>query len=186
MHDHPATEVDKNRTLPFRQYMTDDGSATGTSDMQVVASAASPSDFYVEGVSEYDIYIKALSFQIVDASAVLNKFGNVTALTNGVQLLWVTDNFGTVTIHDGMQSNFDFVRMAMGEPGFGDGAGAFRGSNVSGTAEGYLPVIDFAKLTGNPWGLRLKKNTRERLVLRVQDDTTGVDAFDAIAYGSQI
>lgn len=168
--------------IPFRQYLTDDGTATGTNDMQVSASAASPQDFFISAVSDGDIYITALSFVIADQNATLNSFGAVTALTNGCQLLWQTTD-RTVTIHDALQSNWDFVRLCQGQPAFGDSAAAFRASNVSGNSEGYTPALDIRTVFGMPWGIKLRQGTVQKLIMRVRDDTTGVDQFDCIAYG---
>jgi len=176
----PATEQ-IDTVIPFRQYLTADGTSGGSNDMQVSASAASPSDFYISA-GDKDIYITTLSFIIADQNATLNNFGAVTALTNGCQLLWQTTD-RTVTIHDALQSNFDFVRLCGGKPAFGDAAGAFRASNVSGNSEGYIPILDIVNQFGMPWGIKLRRGSTQRLTLRVRDDTTGVDAFNCIAYG---
>jgi len=82
-----------------------------------------------------------------------------------------------------LKSNFDFVRLAGGKPSFGDGAGAFRAGNMFGTSEGYLPCVDFDEIFNLQWGLRLRKGTNDRIVLRVRDDVTGIDAFNAQCYG---
>lgn len=160
---------------------------TGTNDMQVAASASSPSDFYVEAHPTRDRYISLLSFLIADGAAQLNQFGAITALTNGCRLFY-TDEFGDVDIHTALQSNFDFIRLCVGEPAFtggtsGGGTADFRALNVSGTSEGYLPTLDIKRTFGFRWGIRITHGTKQRLTMRVQDDTTGVDAFNCIAYG---
>ena len=170
--------------IPFRQFLTDDGTSAGSEDMQVSASAAAPQDFWVGTHADCDIYITALSFVISDQNAVLNNFGNITALSNGCQLLWVTTD-RTVTIHAALQSNFDFIRLCQGQPAFGDSAAAFRASNVSGNSEGYIPALDIVRTFGMPWGIKLRQATTQKLILRVRDNTTGVDQFDCIAYGFQ-
>lgn len=182
---HPG-RINGTFAAPFRQYFTDDGTATGTSDMQVVASAAAPSLFWISASQQYDRFIKLISIEISDASATLEKFGNITALSNGCKLEWITQEFGTVTFDDALKSNWNFVRMCAGSPAFGDGAGAFRASNVSGTSEGYIPVLDTAHVFGNPWGIPLRKGTTDRIQFTVQDDTTGVDSFNAIGFGTQV
>jgi len=37
-----------------------------------------------------------------------------------------------------------------------------------------------------PWGLRLRKGTKDRLVFTVRDNITAIDQFDAIAYGLKL
>ncbi len=171
----------KGRAVVFRQYLTADGTASGSNDMQVDGSSTSV-EFWVPSNSTYDLYIANISFVIADASAVLNKFGNLTALTNGCDVEYFADG-STTTIGTALKSNFDFVRLCLGSPSFGDGAGAFRASNVESTSEGYLPVLNFSQVFGFPYGIRLRPATSDKLIVRVNDNTTGVDAFNAIAYG---
>ena len=165
----------------FRQFLTNGGTASDSNDMQVDGSTTAV-EFWVPADATYDLYISTLSFVIADASATLDKFGNITALTNGCDLEYFTDG-GTTTIASALQSNFDFVRLCQGNPPFGDGAAAFRANNIQGTSEGYLPVLDFKAVFGLPWGIRLRPGTTDKLLVRVNDNTTGVDAFNCIAYG---
>jgi hypothetical protein len=172
----------KQKIIPFRQYMTLDGTATGTNDMRVNGSSSVPIDFYVPSSLDGDRFITVISFLISDASAVLSKFGNLTALTNGCQLLYNSKDFGDIYFNTALKSNFDFVRFCLGQPSFGDGAGAFRGANVVSTSEGYFPFLDISRLIP-PSGLKLDKSTQQKLTFRVRDDVRTVDGFDAIAYG---
>ena len=171
----------KGRAQIFRQFMTNDGTSSGSNDMQVDGSTTAV-EFWVQADSTNDLYISSLSFVISDASATLNKFGNITALTNGCDLEYFTDG-GTTTIANALKTNFDFVRLCLGNPSFGDSAGAFRASNVEGTSEGYLPVLDLKNVFGIPWGIRLRPGSSDKIILRVNDNTTGVDAFNCITYG---
>ena len=127
-----------------------------------------------------------ISFEVADAGAVLNDFGSLPELTNGVKFCWVTQDLGTYIFDEGIKSNWDLVRLCGGVPSFGDGAGAFRASNVSGTSEGYIPTFDTQKLFGLPWGLRLKKGTLDRLEIIVRDNISNIDSFNAIAYGIRV
>ena len=183
VHPHPPKdEVATGTPVPFRQYFTDTGLSTGSNDMQV-DGATTETQFYIKASQDKDIYIGRVSVVIADASATLNKFGNITALTNGVEFAWVSQDLGTTVIHEAMKTNFDFVRLGGGSPAFGDTAGAFRASNVSGNSEAYIPQIDFSEIFGMPWGVRLRKGTEDRLCFVVKDDTRGVDLFDAIGFG---
>jgi hypothetical protein len=165
----------------FRQFLTNGGAASDSNDMQVDGSSTAV-EFWVPADSTDELYISSLSFVIADASATLDKFGNITALTNGCDLEYFSDG-GTTTIASALKSNFDFVRLCQGNPAFGDGAGAFRANNVQSTSEGYLPVLDFKSVFGLPWGIRLRPGTTDKITFRVNDNTTGVDAFNCIAYG---
>jgi hypothetical protein len=165
----------------FRQFLTNGGGSGDSNDMQVDGSTTAV-EFWVPANITYDLYISSLSFVIADASATLDKFGNITALTNGCDLEYFTDG-GITTIASALKSNFDFVRLCQGNPAFGDGAAAFRANNTQGTSEGYLPVLDIKSVFGLPWGIRLRPGTTDKILVRVNDNTTGVDAFNCIAYG---
>jgi len=185
-HPHPPLEEDVF-VEPFRQFFTDDGLSTGSQDMLVDGSSTNVM-FWIPADKTKDLYIKSISFVIADASAVLNKFGNITALTNGVLLEHVTQK-GTTVLHDGIKTNFDMVQLCGGIPAFGDGTGAFRASNIISNSEGYLPVLDFNEIYGMPFGLRLRAGSTDKIVFTVRDDIgTGTvpDRFDITALGISI
>ena len=178
VHQHPPLT---DETALGIHSVLDFTNAAGSSDMQVVASLAAPQSFCVDARSDFDVYVKTVMVTIADQNAQLNQFGNLTALVNGVNFSWESQSLGSFSIKTAMQTNWDFVKLSRGNPAFGDGTGAFRANNVSGNAEGYLPVIDFFALFGMQYGIRLRKGTTDRLVFQINDDTTGVDEFTAEA-----
>jgi hypothetical protein len=177
-HDHPP-KGEVEYLLPVREFMA---TSAGATDMLVDGSSTTQ-EFFIEASPDYDIWIKTLAFTISDAGATLNKFGNITALTNGCTLDWKSNVLGTITIGSGLKSNFDFVQMADFNPSFGDGTAAFRASNVSGASEAYVPQIDFSIAFGFRWGIPLVKGTKDRLCFSINDNVTTIDRFDAIAKG---
>jgi len=70
----------------------------------------------------------------------------------------------------------------------GDAASEAFLADVSGggTSKSYLPMIDMAETYGLPFGLRLKKGTTDKIFFRINDNLTGLDKFNAIAYGLRI
>lgn len=185
VHPHPPKD-EVSTLLPLREYATLNGDGT-TLDMRVDGSV-NEQIFSINAASNgdgRDHYIARMSFVIADAGATLNNFGNIGALTNGVELRWVTDSFGTVVIAESLKTNFDFVRLGGSTPPIGDGTTAFRANNVSGTSEAYIPYIDFDEIFGIQWGFRLRHGSNDRIELVIKDNLTGVDAFDCIAYGSR-
>lgn len=181
VHPHPPRDEGES-ALPFRQYFTDDGTSSGASDMRVDGSTNSVS-FYISAIGTRDIYIKSMSILISDASATLNKFGNLAALTTGCDVSWESQDEGTVVIADQLQTNFDLVRFSGGFPSFGSGASAFQAGNISGTSEGYLPFVDFSILFGLTYGIRLRKGTEDLIKITINDNVSTVDAFNCIGYG---
>jgi hypothetical protein len=165
---------------PFRQFMLNGTS----SDMRVSGTAADPIDFVISATEDSDRYLDSISWVIADAQAALNKFGNITALTNGVEIFYQDAKLGDVVIADSLKSNFEFIRLCgKGASPIGGTTDAYRASNVEGASEGYIMTLDFSDQFGMPWGIRLPKDSNLKLIARIKDDTTGVDAFNAIAYG---
>ena len=121
VHPHPPRDEDAvfGTPIPFRQYFTDNGYSDGDNDMRVNGSSTNQL-FFIQAEQEKDIYIGRVSIVIADASATLNKFGNLTALTNGVLFEWSSQELGTTVIHEGLKSNFQFVRLGGGMPATGD------------------------------------------------------------------
>lgn len=186
VHQHPP-ENESIIALPFRQYFTDNGNSTGSNDMTINGST-NYTDFYITSNDNFDIYVKYVTVEIGDGGAPsLNKFGSLTALTNGVAFYWDTQVEPNYELHEGIKTNKEFVRIGSDTAAIGSGTDAFL-ADVSGggTEKSYLPSIDFKEIYGLPWGLRLRKGTTDRLIFRVQDDLTGLSTFNAIATGTRI
>jgi hypothetical protein len=183
IHPHPPRDEEIS-ALPVREYFK---TAAGSSDMKVDGSSTNV-DFFIGAQEDFDVYIKTVSILIADASQTLQEFGNLNAaLTNGVLFEWVTTDLGSVTIHDSLKTNFDFIRLALGSPAIGDGAAAFLANNAIATnIEAYLPVVDLASVFGFPYGLRLRRGTNDKLVFTIRDNVSAVDQFDIIGYGLKI
>jgi hypothetical protein len=186
IHQHPP--IDEEVTaLPFRQYFTDNGSNSGSNDMAVNGSSSNV-DFYIGANQDYDIYLKYITVEIGDGGTpALNKFGALSALTNGVAFLWDSQQEPDYELHEGIKTNKEFIRIASDTGAIGTGVEAYL-ADVSGggTEKSYLPNIDMKEIYGLPWGLRLRKGTKDRLVFRVKDDLTGLATFNAIGTGTRI
>ena len=179
-HPHPPFSDDL-AGVPYREYLKN---TAGSQDMNVAGSLALPQVFSIKAEPDRDIYIKSISFLIADAQADLSDFGGIAALPNGINMQWETDDRGITTIADELKTNFDFIRLCQGDPAFGSGAGAFIAQKIVGITSGYFPVLDFEKVFGIPWGLKLRKDTSDCICLYIRDDITAVTSFDAIGYGS--
>lgn len=168
----------------YREYLTRDGDGV-TIDARVNASLANPIEFFVKAEPGFDIYITSLSFVIADNTLTLSQFGAIGALTNGCNLFYEDTN-GITFIGQDLKTNFQFVRLTQGNPAWGDPTGAFVANNVVGSSEAVLPVLDFRKVFGLPYGLRLGASSANKLSLEIRDNVSTVDQFDIIAYGSRI
>jgi hypothetical protein len=69
------------------------------------------------------IYIKSISLIIGDGgSPALNKYGALTALTNGVQWCLFSQENGLYELHDGIKTNLEFIRMGVDTGAIGTGS----------------------------------------------------------------
>ncbi|MCK5652149.1 MAG: hypothetical protein KAJ42_12255 [Gemmatimonadetes bacterium] len=168
------------QAIPFQAFFSD---VDGVTDMRVDGSV-DPVFFEIRPDTDRDRYIKTVQFSIVDAQATLNRFGFITALTNGTLFEW--DRLGETVELAVMQTNYDHVRLSGGDPAMGTAAGTFQAPNVISTSEAYIPLLDFQKIFGLPWGIRLAAGSDEVLRLTIRDDTQAVDGYDALARGFEI
>jgi len=181
---HPHPPLDETVTpLPFRQYFTSDGTASGSNDMRVDGSTTAQ-EFSIAAQNNKDIFIKTLSIQISDNGATLNRFGALTALTNGVKIEYFSNETGAIEIHEGIKDNLTFLRIGNGYP-TGDGASAFRADiSGGGGTDTYFMRLNLAETFGLQYGVRLIKGTTAKLRFIIQDNlSTGIDQFDIIGYG---
>lgn len=182
VHPHPPKNEDET-SLPYRARFTNDA---GSSAMAVDGSVTEQI-FSIRAINDRDIYINSISVRIADGgSPNLNKFGNLSSLANGVGWEWVTSDLGTVVLHEGIQTNLEFIRTGHKTHAIGTGTEAYL-ADVSGggTSKAYLPIIDISEQFGKPWGMRLRKNSNDRMSFIVRDDLSTLDAFDAIVMGVQ-
>lgn len=173
---YPARREQKIK--PFRQFLTDDGTASGSNDMSVVGSTASPLDFYVEADQDDDRYISALSFIIsYSAAGAPYQWANAVALLNGIQLFYVSSH-GDVDIHEGIKSNQDMFRL--------QGGGVDAGWEIrhvdANNDYGYFITVPLGDIVP-PYGIKLDHGRTERLIIRIKDDVTAAQSFNCIAYG---
>lgn len=176
----PEPPLVEQKSKPFVQFLTDDGTATGSSDMTVDGSVTTQ-EFWVQADNANDRYITTLSFLIAGTNAKLSQFGSITALTNGLRVFYNRLD-GETTIADPLQTNFAVVRFSCGTPAFGSTNTAFRAGNVVGAIDAFFPCIQLTAIVP-PFGIKLDAGTQQKLVVQVRDDLTGVTAFDVEAFG---
>lgn len=183
----PYPTLGEQKARPFRQYLTDDGTASGSNDMGVDGSSTNV-DFFVQGDNDDDRYITALNFIVAYGSTGQpNEWADGTALTNGSRLFYSSLS-GEIDIHDAIKNNQDLFRLQltnMSIPG-----GAIAGSqpwevrHINAANDfGYFINFDLTRL-GLPYGIKLDRKTDHRLTFRVRDNAgTDADTFNCIAYG---
>lgn len=192
-----------NNQIVYRKFLTLDNDGT-TVDM-TVNGATTSQIFSVNAEPLKDIFITSLSFQIIGAGIVLGEdfAGSGASLTNGCRLYYEDNVNGEVNIGTQLQNNFDFIRLCQGNPAFNNGgnttdtgpfiapsitsSGGGKGGSV---ADGIIPVLDIKSVFGLAFGIKLSSDTKDKLVLEVNDDlSTGLGtgaSFNIIAYGFEI
>lgn len=178
IHPHPP-QNDTHRTVPQNEFLTNNGS----NDMRVVGSLSSPVDFAITSKNDNDIFISELAIFIAKNGVSLNQFGAGSALVNGIQCIIASTNFqgGEIILADNLKTNLDLIRFARFNPSFGSGNDVFLLKNSVGVnIDAYAPVVDFNKIYNLDWGIRIPKNSTDKLIIRIRDDITtySLDEFD--------
>lgn len=168
----------------FRDFLRDEA---GSFDMTVLASPTSPVTFRVKAVEGVDVYVKSLAIRIAGTSITLGDFGEIAALTNPCIFLYQTE-IDTVVLSNDITTNFDLMALG-GElmPGVGGTvADALKvgapGQGMT-TLDTYVAFIDFARIFGLPFGIRLAAGSEQTIAMIIQDDLTGVDTFTCDVLG---
>lgn len=169
--------------IVFRAFLTD---SAGSSDMTVLASPTAPVVFSARSVQGSDLYIKSLTFVITGTGMNLGEFGDLVALTDPCILTYETETI-RVTLADDITTNFDLIRLG-GElmPGVGDGGTALKvesPSMVGPTDDAYTAFIDFSRVYGFPFGIRLAADTEQRFDFLIQADLSTLPTFDCTVQG---
>jgi hypothetical protein len=174
----PPLIVQKNKI--FRQFLTDNGTADGTSSMDVDGSSTNVT-YYIPASSDADRYITAVSFIVsYGSSGGLYEWADAAALTNGFRLYYKRGG-EEVDIHSAIKSNRQLIRLGVGlnlVP-----TGWELRYLTANNDYGYMVTIDFIKMMP-PYGLKLDKGTSQIFALVVRDNiTVATDSMNAIAYG---
>lgn len=188
-----------NKQIIYRKFLTLDND--GSTVEMTVDGSTTPQRFTINAEPDKDIFITSLSFQILGTGITLGEdfAGSGSPLTNGCRLFYKDNVNGEVNIGTQLQNNFDFIRLCQGNPAFADptlgpfiapsitSSGGGKGGNV---ADGIIPVLDVKSVFGLAFGIRLNADTKDELVLEVNDNLStglGVGAsFNIIAYGFEI
>ena len=163
---------------PFRQFLTSDGTSSGSNDMGIDGSSTNV-DFFIQSDPVNDRYITSLNFLVAyGTSGQPNQWADGAALANGSRLFYENQS-GEVDIHDAIKSNQDLFRLS-----FSNIPTAWEVRHVNANNDfGYFISMDLTRL-GLPYGIKLDAGTNQHLTMRVRDNAgTDADTFNVIAYG---
>jgi hypothetical protein len=167
---------------PFIRFLTinNDGA---TNNLNVDGSVISI-DAYVEGNNFGDFYITTANIVIADDSPLnLNGFGGLPELTNGVQFFYQTAS-DSIPVAFSLTTNYDMIRLGTLTHPIGGKTDAYQISKVDSAGnDGYNPIWDLARYSPFGLGLRLRKNTKDRIGITIRDDLTGLSSFNMVVSG---
>lgn len=176
---YPPLDV-PNKLIPFFGSLTVDGDGVTTS--LSVNGSVTPVDAFVGPPVTGDLYITTANVLIADSGAIsLNRFGNLPALTNGINFFIETEN-ERLDISISLKTNFDFIRVGTLTVGTGGKTDAYQlASTDAQNDDGYNPVLNFTNVS--PLGIRLRKDTEDKLGICINDDITTVNTFNILING---
>ncbi len=177
---YPPLNVD-NKIIPFVGNLTVNGDGS-TSDLTVDGSVNSI-DAFIGPPTSGDLYITSANVLIADSGVIkLNSFGSASGgLTNGFDFF--IENANQRFLFTGkLKTNFDFIRVGTLTQGLGGKNDAYQMSNATPLNEdAYNPIIDFTRVS--PLGVRLRKDTLDKLGIIINDDITSVSTFNILING---
>ena len=164
---------DRDLQIIYRQNLTLNGD--GTTTEMTVDGSTTPQLFTIDAIPKKDIYITSLSIFVQATALSLGEdfAGSNTAtatleLPNGCRLYYEDKN-GEINIGTDIVVNFDFIRLCQGNAPFGDNSTAFIKTDGTPTI---FPILSFKKVFGFQSGLRLLRDTTDKLVFEINDDLT--------------
>jgi len=168
----------ESKTVPYRQYFTDDGLSTGSNDMGVDGSSTNQ-EFWIPASTEADRYITSLSIEVAyGTSGEPNEWADGTALTNGVRFYY-KESLQEIDIHDAIKNNQDFFRLSSDTI-----ATSWEIRHLGATNDyGYILNVDFFRF-GLTYGIKLDKGSSSKIIFSIRDNVgADADTFNVIAYG---
>lgn len=176
-----APVLTPQKTKPFRQFFTLDGTPEGDHDMGQDGSV-SELDFFIPADPEDDLYITHVSIAMgYGASGRPYQFGDGAALVDGVRFFYKGRN-EEIDIHDAIKSNQNLFRLSSAHY---QAAWELRGIGDM-NDYGYFVTIPLTHFSSN-FGIKLDAGTTQKIAFTVRDAMVAVsaltDTFDAVAHG---
>lgn len=160
---------EKNR---YRYYSELLSNTAGVTNMNVNGSVTSQ-EFNSMAEDDNDIHVMSVVILLADLTVALNKFGALSALTNGFDLKIVEEGIDRPLINSA-KTGGEILTQTAPIP--------FGVANAPNTITKYLSNSDALLMTIPlsqyvPNGYRLARGSKNRLVATVNDDLTGLDEF---------
>ena len=152
----------------------------GTNETGMDWAIPSTAVFTVGQNEGYMIHVMGIQILIADTAVVHSSFGNVSALSNGWDLIITEDGVETFLIEKA-KTGGQVIAQAGAARAFGDGTKAFELESWNGTQDAqliWLPVAEYV-----PEGIRIGQGSDTTLRAIVRDDLTGLTEMLVRLYG---
>jgi len=177
----------KNRKRLFSEVLGSTGASSGIINMNV--DGTTDQEFYigadttVDGDNAFDIYIMSIIFIVADTAVVHSKFGNVSALTTGIDVI-VTESGGETYLLKEIKTGGQMIAHAGALNAFGDGALVNELTNWTDLDDAQIITMPVSQFV--PGGIRLGHGTKDRISLWVRDDLQGLTEFTCRCFGYKL
>lgn len=183
----PAPAQSSFIQIPFVKNLSTDGSGLGLPiDLSLVDGSVDPIDAFIGASSEGDIYLKSANLFIEASGNIqLQDFGSISSgLTNGIDTFIENEAVKFPITQIPIKTNLDMIRIGTLTPSLGEDSTAFRGKQtIAGGNTFYNPIWDLTRLAGGFEGIRLTRNTNQRIGITINDDLTSLVSFNIIMTG---
>lgn len=166
---------EKNRYRYFTSLLTD---SNNSSDM-IVDGSSTPVEFDIRSDDMFDTRITNIVILLADGTIANNKFGALTALTNGVDLEVEEEGLTSSIISGATTGGEIIVQTGLPIPFFSSGVNVIKSFLLNNDAL----LINIPISQNVPNGIRLGRGSKNRIIFRVNDALAGLTQFNVRAIG---
>lgn len=166
----------------FSQYLTADGLAAGTSNMNVDGSSTAVEYWLpADSTGKFDIHIMAIIVVVADTAVTHKKFGNEAALTTGWDL-WSWESDAKTYIIEKAKTGAELIWKSGFHHPFSEGATMQELLDFNADDDDaqivYIPIADYV-----PGGIRLGAGTQDKIAATINDNLGGLTEMYAWCMG---
>lgn len=155
------------------------GLGTGITN-QAVDGSVTPQKFKIESEPDYDIYIQQITVVIADGAIAHNTFGDLAQLSVGWDLIFHEDGIVTPLVSKAKTNGQVIIQSGLGAA-FGTSADSFELVNYTGSTDACIATFPVHRFV--PGGLRIGRQSVDKIESVVNDNLTGLTEFLVYVYG---
>lgn len=169
----------ENRVQFLSAVLGSTGASSGIVNQNVDGSVT-PQEFFLQASVDYDIHIMQIAIIVADPGVAHQKFGSLSSLTNGWDLIINESSVDTFIINKAKTGGQLIGQSGFNNP-FGQGAQSFELINWTGTEDAQIINIPLSKWI--PDGLRIGRGTTDKIYSSVNDDLSNLSEVTVRVFG---